>query len=380
VIQTIAVQEESVFVIGMRSALLLADMQHFGLVIVDEENDFAYKQNDPAPRFQARDLALFIGKHYNIPVVLGTSSPSLESEYNVRSGKYPTVSLDTNTLTKPNIEIVDTLKLRKKKQMNGSLSYPLLSMMESVLSCEKQALFFTQRPAQLQEELNVLFPAVRTARLDETHSLHALQHTLSLFKEGKIDILLCVQTVYKSINWANLSLVVIFDADKQLSRTDFRAHERTFQMLMTIFGCLDSLPLRTLPRMVIQTEQSDHPFYQFLQQNNRETFVVEQLSERKEYHYPPFVRLIAIRFKHPNAENALEAALQFKQELSNIGITAITGPFAPRQHQDATLHTQLLWIHLQRHSDNHTLKKKIHEKATTYKFLRGYIQVDVDPY
>ena len=379
VVQTIAAQKEPVLIIGMRSALLLADMQQFGLIIIDDEHDFSYKQIDPAPRFHARDLALFIGRHYQIPVILGTSCPSLESEYNIRMGKFHFVSLNQSTYSQPNIEIVDTLRLRKKKQMNGSFSQLLLHALEQNMTLRKQALFFTQRCAQLQEELHSLFPGVRTARLDESHHSSALQQIITQFKNREIDIIIGIQTIYKSIDWENMGVVAIFDADRQLSRSDFRAHERTYQILTNIFRNMDTL-LPDAYRIIVQTEQADHPFYRYLQSGNSEAFVWEQLQERKEYQYPPFVRLIALRLKHANPESAFQAASQLKQELIDMDITAVTGPFTPWQHQEVKLYPQLLWIHLQRQSDSHTLKRKIHEKVTKYKFPRGIIQVDVDPY
>ena len=380
VVQTIAEQKEPMLIIGMRSALLLADMQYFGLIIIDDEHDFSYKQIDPAPRFHARDMALFVGRHYQIPVILGTSCPSLESEYNVRMGKFHIVCLNQSTCSQPNIEIVDTLRLRKKKQMNGSFSQLLLHALEHNLTLRKQALFFTHRCAQLQEELHTLLPQVRIARLDESHHPAAIQKIITQLKNREIDLIIGIQTIYTSIDWGNIGIVAIFDADRQLSRSDFRAHERTYQILTTILGNLKKILHKSAIRVIVQTEQSDHPFYRYLQACDSEAFVWEQLRERKEYQYPPFVRLIALRFKHANPETVLHTALQFKQELFEMDITTVTGPFTPWLNQEVKLHTQLLWIHLQRQSDGITLKRRIFGKVLAYKFPKGFVQVDVDPY
>ena len=380
VIQRIAQQQESILVIGMRSALLLADMQNFGLIIIEDEHDFSYKQIDPAPRFHAKDLALYIGKHYQIPVILSSTCPSLESEYNMRSGKFKSISPQTTPMSKPIVEIVDTLRLKKKKQMSGPFSLPLLQAIEQSVATGKQALFFSLRNAHLQDELHRLLPDVRTARLDESHHPEALQGVITRFNSAEIDILFGVRTVYQSVDWGDVGLVAIFDADRQLSRSDFRAHERAFQTLMTILGNIHTLLPDTPPRLILQTEQPDHPFYDHVQSNNSEHFVLEQLNERKTYQYPPFVRLIALRFKHPNPEEALHAAQHFKQELSTWGINPITGPFTPWQSQETKWHTQLLWIHLSRQAHSEALKRKIYEKTTMFKFPKGLIQVDVDPY
>ena len=379
-IQIVAQQRESTFVIGMRSALLLLDMQHFGLIVIEDEHDFSYKQIDPAPRFHARDLAVFIGRHYRIPVILSSPCPSLESEYNVRTEKYRTLSLDEPTMGKPIIEIIDTLRLRKKKQMSGSFSHLLLDALEQGMALGKQALFFTHRCAQLQEELLALRPAIHTARLDESHSSSALQQTISQFKNREIDVLLGTHTVYSAIDWGNIGLVALFDADKQLSRSDFRAYERAYQTLMTLLGNLGSSLSGTPPRIIVQTEQPDQPFYRHLELGDSENFVLEQLRERKEYHYPPFTRLVALRFKHRSSEIAHTTAQQFAAELAQTGLTHISGPFSSSYASNTKLHTQLIWLHLPRQADVPALKKNLCQKIGAYPFPKGIIQIDVDPY
>lgn len=370
-IQTVAEQKEAVLVVGMRSALLLLDLHKFGLIIVDDEHDFSYKQVDPAPRFHARDVALFAGKHYHIPVILNSSCPSLESEYNARMGKYHTISgegaeqpqvYDAKSITPElvsrdssysylSIEFIDTLRCKKKKQMIGNFSTLLLQAFEQAIAHHREALLFSHRSAHLEEELHSLLPALRCVHSDEA-------------------------------TWKNIGVIALFDPDRQLSRSDFRAHERTYQWLMTLLGKMQTIPFHdnVAPRIILQTEQPEHPLYCHLQSGNHDEFVLAQLRERKEFQYPPFVRLIALRFKHPHIENAQQTAQRFKEELSETGITSITGPFAPYQPVDAKWHTQLLWLRLSRDQDNNALKKRLYQQVSACKFSRGSIQIDVDPF
>ena len=376
-IQSIWEQKGPLVVIGMRTSLLLVDLQNFGLIIVDEEHDYSYKQIDPAPRFHARDVALFIGKLYQIDVVLGSSCPSLESQYNVAIGKYKAFNLEQpkhSIQLLPTIEVIDTLRLQKKRCMIDSLSTPFLKALEHCLVQQQQTLLFTHRCAQIEAELHAIMPHLRIARLDEAHSLFALQLILARFHNREIDVLISIQSLYKNIISNNLGIVAFFDPDKQLSRSDFRAHERTFQIVSTIHDYFSP------PRIILQTKQPELPFYKYLQSYNYKAFIENQLRERKEFHYPPFVRLIAIRCKHSHLEIAQEAAQQCKEELLSLGISNITGPFSPYQPHPAKFQLQLLWIHLPRNQDIAPIKKTMYQKVSSLKLPKGRIQIDVDPY
>ncbi|MCL2726810.1 MAG: hypothetical protein FWD56_00330 [Bacteroidales bacterium] len=374
-LQEMAQQTEPIIVTGLRSSLLLIDLEKFDLIIVDEEQDVSYKQTDPAPRFHARDLAVVAGHLYRIPILLGTSCASLESEYNIRTGKYLRIKIDESDIVTPHTEVIDTSRLYKKKQMEGMISHPLLQALTQNLTQQKQALLFCRRCALLQEQLQSLIPFARIARLDEDHTPAALRSLLQKFAQKEIDLLIGTQTIHKGLSFNNIGVVGILEADKQLSRHDFRAHERAYQIFIMLSHRMESPPL-----IFLQTAQADHAFFSHFTHGDNENFILEQLQERKEFGYPPFTRIIALRFKHRAPQISLEAAQQCANELTKTGITHISGPFSAYT-PNAKLHTQLLWIHLPRHLDGNALKKRLYEKITTYSFPKGgVIQIDVDPY
>ena len=371
-LQEIAQQTAPFIVIGSRSSLLFVDFKALGLIIVDEEQDYSYKQTDPAPRFHARDVALFMGRLYQTPVILGTSCASLESEYNVYTGKYHSVTLSSPLSAAKKIEVLDTLKLTKKKQMHGVISDPLLQTLTYYLCRKEQVLLFTRRGNLLQEELQPLLPNARIAYLDESASLQKLYKQVQQFKNREIDILIGIHTLHKNLDFGEVGLVAILHADQQLSRHDFRAHERVYQ----IFTALSA----SASHLILQTDQPAHPLYDSLQNNKLQEFVREQLEERKNFHYPPFVRLVAVRFKHRTPEAALSAAQNFAYTLPEIGITSFSGPFTPYHDPAAKYNSQILWIPLERHPKSETIKQALYQKALHCAFPGGVVQIDVDAY
>ncbi|MCL1973418.1 MAG: hypothetical protein FWG54_01215, partial [Bacteroidetes bacterium] len=284
-LQDVANQTTPFIVVGSRSALLFIDYKELGLIIIDEEQDHSFKQNDPAPRFHARDLALFMGRLYRAPVVLGSSCPSLESEYNVHAGRYHSVLLSSSTFSPPKIEMVDTLRLSKKKQMYGLISKHLFEALNHCLTQKKQALLFSSKDELLRQQLQLHFPDARIVSLHDFSNLQKRHNQLLQFKNKESDILIGSPTLHKNLDFGQVALTAILDVDPQLSRQDFRAHERTYQTLTALAAWA--------PLLILQTDQPDHPLYGFLQKNNLQDFVREQLAERKNFHYPPFVRLVA---------------------------------------------------------------------------------------
>ena len=368
-------QQAPCVLIGTRSALLQLDLAPLGMIIVDEEQDPSYKQTDPAPRFHARDLALLAGQHYHIQVVLGSACPSLETEYNLRAGRCQSLPTETAPPALPPFEIIDTQRLEKRKQMCGLLSLPLLEALQESLKQGLQSLLFTRDCTLLCLHLGEYLPEASLARLDAQRSPKALQDTLQRFEAGETDILVGSQTLHKGLQFKNIGCIGILEADKQLSRQDFRSHERAYQT----FQLLASQP--ELPeRLILQTAHPDQSFYHHLSSQDQQAFIQEQLQERKDFHYPPFVRLVAIRIKHPQPQKALEAASAFAQGLAAIGITQFSGPFAPWQAPDSRLHSQLIWIQFPRTAAVEHIKQALYRKVLATKIIGGYIQIDVDPY
>ncbi|MDR2585915.1 MAG: hypothetical protein LBC84_06840 [Prevotellaceae bacterium] len=374
-IQKMSLLRNPFIAIGLRSSLLQIDLEMFGLIIVDEEQDISYKQTDPSPRFHARDVAVMAGRLYHIPVLLGTSNASFESEYNVQSTKYQVITIEDSKNTKTNSVVVDTIRASRKKEMKGMISLTLLDALNQNLHRQKQALLFCKSCTLLHEQVQDLIPTARIGRLDQPHTPKSLKLLLQQFAQKEIDLLIGSQTIHKGLDFGNIGIIGILETDKQLSRPDFRAHERAYQ-LFTMLSC----QMEGSPLVVLQTTQANHNFFTHFTNGDIDTFLTEQLQERKLFKYPPFTRLIAIRFKHRSPDASIEAATRCMLELAKIGHLQISGPFASGHSHNTKLHTQLLWIHLPRDLQSEALKKSIYLKVINFKYRGGIVQIDVDPY
>jgi primosomal protein N' (replication factor Y) len=379
-------------VIGARSAIF-APMEHLGVIIVDEEHEPSYKQDSPAPRYNARDCAVVRGTMEKAVVVLGSATPSLESMYNARSGKYHLLEITKRAdgAQLPTIRVVDTTEQRKRRQMKGSFSREMLlaiaqrvekkegvilfqnrrgfaSRLECLdcgtipmcpncsvaltyhkhrdqLRCHycgyaraaekacthcgslavKEVGFGTQRiedeladhfkaaPAALDALDALPFPAegavqtpsspsaspaipvIQRMDLDTTSRKGSHKQMLMDFAAGKIDVLLGTQMVAKGLDFARVTLVGVVNADMQMYLPDFRAAERTFQLLTQVAGRAGrSSELRG--EVILQTAHPRHQTILAAVEGSYDLFYNDELQVRKEALYPPFVRFVMIEF------------------------------------------------------------------------------------
>ena len=139
-------QENNCLIVGVRSSLFLP-FSNVSLIIIDEEHDGSFKQKDPAPRYHARDSAIMLGRFLSIPVLLGSATPSLETQLNAKKGKYDWVTLSERYkgMQKPEIQLIDLKESKKRKQMHGMFSYPMHAKIKEVLSNKKQIILFQNR-------------------------------------------------------------------------------------------------------------------------------------------------------------------------------------------------------------------------------------------
>jgi len=421
-------------VLGTRSALFLPH-HNLGLIIVDEEHDTSYKQDAPAPRYNARESAIMLGVIQKAQVVLGSATPSLESLYNAETGRFVKVDLKErfHSGDEAEIHIIDTVAERRKRGMTGSFSRKLLHEITDTLDGGGQVLVLRARRSyapsvqctecgkipkcphchvpmslhrgpdrlvchycghtepytgicpscrgelqplgagtqKVEEELTNLFPERRIARLDGDTPDTEEAGIIRDFAAGDIDILVGTQIITKGFDFDGLSLVAVLQADSLVGQQDFRADERAFQLLEQFRG--RSGRRGTPGRIVIQTREPEHPVYARLQGSDD----ADLLTERKLFGYPPYTRLIHITLKDSN-EKRLD---YLSKELRNALLAAfadadtppaVIGPYAPAVDRIAGESIRQLRVMLARNKALTTLKRTLAQAVSTFGKERKY--------
>jgi primosomal protein N' (replication factor Y) len=386
--------QELKVVLGARSSLFLP-FDNLGLIICDEEHDTSYKQMDPAPRYHARDTAVFMaGLSPDCKVLLGSATPSLESYYNAVTNKYGLVKLmqrygDTAL---PAIEIIDTRRYKSKNPDEEIISQPLKEAIQNVLEKQRQIILFQNRrgytpyqrcnvcgwipeckycdvsltyhkfynklvchycgttypPMQtcarcgshdfvqkkfgterIEEILQEVFPYAKVARMDidSVRGKHAHDQLIQQFEKKKIDILVGTQMVVKGLDFENVELVGILDADGILSFADFRVNERAYQLMEQVSGRAGRKD--NSGKVFIQTMQVMHPVLLQVQQHDYKLMYDEEINKRQQFEYPPLSRIIKLTFKHKMKDVVQDAAVIFANALQNRYRQFITGPSEP---------------------------------------------------
>jgi primosomal protein N' (replication factor Y) len=416
-------------ILGARSAIFLP-YSDLGVIIVDEEHETSFKQHDPAPRYHARDTAIMFGNLTNSKVLLGSATPSIESYYNARTGKYGLVELNYRHtgIELPEIIIGDLLRARKKRQMRSVLTFQLYEMITSALNNHEQVILFQNRrgyspfvecaqcswipkcmrcdvsltyhrsknhlnchycghtsqyPARcpecgsndikprgfgtekIESEIKPLFPNVRIDRmdLDSTRSKSAFNRIIGNVENRKTDILVGTQMVTKGLDFENVSLVGILNADNLINFPDFRAHERAFQLMSQVSGRAGRKHNRG--KVVIQTSHPDQPLIQFIIDSNYKAFFKQQTEERYLFNYPPYFRLIKIMVKHKNMDTVNRAAESLANELTKIKEWMVLGPEFPLISRIQLLYNKEIWLKIERNSNLPTLKLLLKQSVET---------------
>ena len=434
-------------ILGARSAIFLP-FSNLGLIIVDEEHESSYKQQDPAPRYNARNAAIMLGNIHRTKVLLGTATPSIETYNNALSGKYGLVSLTHRhgNIEMPRIIAVDTKLLKRRKQMKYVLSPPLIAEMNKAFDADKQIILFQNRrgfsPAiecsvcawtprcehcdvsltyhkgqrimachycgatysvpdtcpncetptlkltgygteRIEEEVKELFPDKNIVRmdLDTTRSKKAYERIISGLEERKTDILIGTQMVSKGLDFDNVTIVGILNADSLLNYPDFRAHEKAFQMLTQVSGRAGRKSDQGI--VMLQTSQPEHPIISCVINNSYKQLYDMQMNERQLFYYPPFCRLIAIVLKGKEESVLDNAARQFAQALRQTFNERVLGPTQPivSRIQSQYIRTVLLKI------NNQSSPQKVRDAIRYYhqhifgkaEFRSLYVYYDVDP-
>ncbi len=434
-------------ILGARSALFLP-FKNLGLIVIDEEHDPSFKQQDPAPRYNARDAAVYYASLFNAKVLMGSATPSLESYYNAQKNKYGLVRLTERFggSELPEIKIIDTKTVAASKKGKVMISPQLKSEIEAALHRDKQVILFQNRrgyapllicgtcgfiphcqncsvtltlhkysnklhchycgntypkpvgcPAcgsvnwmeknfgteKIEEELTEDFPDNRVARMDvdAVKGKNAHDTLIKLFEQHRIDILAGTQMVVKGLDFENVSLVGVLDADGLLSFADFRVNERAFQLMEQVSGRAGRQKEKGL--VLIQASKLDHPVLLFVQQHDYERFYEYELAMRKQFFYPPFSRLVRIVVKHAAKELAFEAAdvlaNSLKKDFENL-----VGPAAPVVNRIRNMYLMEILIKLKKDAAHLRMQKKVIRNhidllKAQKKFRNVVIIPDVDP-
>ncbi|MEA2097212.1 MAG: primosomal protein N' [Candidatus Cloacimonadota bacterium] len=351
---------KSKIVIGARSAIF-APLNNLGVVIVDEEHETTYKQEN-TPRYNGRDLSILRAKMNNAVVILGSATPSLESWNNVKTGKFTQLILSHRPLSYelPTVDIIDmkkekdhklllSVKLKKKIEEKLNLGQQIIllqnrrghSSFVQCISCGKlfecphcdislkyhsanQELichycghkthmprkcpecgsymfsFGASGTQQIEKQLNILFPNARILRMDSDSAgkKDSYDSMFTRMREGTVDILLGTQMIAKGLDFENVTLVGVISADIGLNVPDFRAAERTFQLLTQVAG--RSGRGKKSGEVIIQTYNPEHYSITTAMRQHFESFATRELNMRKHLKYPPEYKLARFIFSHKN--------------------------------------------------------------------------------
>ncbi len=395
-------------ILGVRSSIFLP-FRDLGLIIVDEEHETSYKQQDLAPRYHARNAALVLASLHGAKTLLGTATPSLETYSNCLNGKFGMVELQVRHFDMPMPEIiaVNTKELKRKKIMKSLFSPLLTSKIGEAISNEGQAILFQNRRGyapvleckacawvpkcercdvsltyhkyhqkltchycgfeqvlprkcpscesdnlallgygteKIEEEVRSIFPEALVSRMDTdtTRSRKSYEQIISDFETRKTNILIGTQMVSKGLDFEHVRVVGILNADQMLNFPDFRAHERSFHLMVQVSGRAGRQGLRGL--VVLQTSDPDQPIIQDVIHNNFIGFYRREMALREQFSYPPFTRLIQIRFKHKDVAVVRRAAHYFADAVRPILGGRLLGPDQPSIARINNFHYQQLLL------------------------------------
>ncbi|MDR3184772.1 MAG: primosomal protein N' [Prevotellaceae bacterium] len=236
---------------------------------------------------------------------------------------------------------------------------------------------------KVEEDLQRCFPDARLARLDmdTTRAKHAFRRIIGEFEAGQKDILVGTQMVTKGLDFGRVSLVGILNADNLLGFPDFRAHERSFQLLTQVSGRAGRKERRG--RVLIQTSQPNNPVIRFVQQHDYHAWFNLQLAERHEFAFPPYVRLIGVNLKHTNEILLQQAAALFREQAGALLGSRLFGPFPPPVPRIQRKHILSFWIRTARHDNLAELKSVLLQQFGQLRARPGWsgleFVADVDP-
>lgn len=434
-------------VIGARSAVFLP-FARLGLVIVDEEHESSYKQQDPTPRYNGRDAASVLAAMHGAKTLFGSATPTVETYYKATTGKFGLVSLTERfgDATLPPIEIVDMKRERGKKAVSGYFSHRLLDATLDTVNRHKQAILFHNRrgyapvarckmcaftpkcdycdvsltyhrrtnrlvchycgteypvpqvcpechePAievlgygteRLEEEITENFRDRRILRmdLDTTRNKEGYSQIIDEFSAHKADILVGTQMVTKGLDFGEVDLVGVLNADSLINFPDFRSSERAFNMIEQVAGRAGRRGSEG--KVIVQAYNPDSPILAFASRHDYEGFYQYELEQRRAFGFPPFTRIINIYIKHRVASVAAESAAHFAASLRDVFGKRVSAPQEPSVSRVQALYIRKIMIKLEKEASMSKVKEILRGKyveLVSSPLMRGLsVHYDVDP-
>ena len=435
-------------VIGVRSALFLP-FSNLGCIIIDEEHEPTYKQNDPAPRYHARDAAIVLARQHQAKVLLGSATPSLESYYNVQTNKYGLTELNVRygNVVLPEIFLIDIKDKYFRRKMTGHFSDELIEAIAETLANSEQVILFQNRRGfspyvecmtcghvphcpscdvsltyykfknqlrchycgysmanpshchscqsvdlttkgfgteQIEMELKALFPEKNIGRMDQdtTRGKFGFEKIIDAFKNREIDVLVGTQMLAKGLDFDNVTLVGILNADNLLNQPNFRAYERAFQMMTQVSGRAGRS--QKSGKVLIQTFNPHHNTIQQVLGTNYAGMYKEQLYERQNFKYPPFYRLIKLTLKHRDFEKLKEGSLWLYNVLVKSLPFPFLGPEEPAINRIRNEYIRTIMVKIPAQSNLNQAKIVIGKTRNSFEAIPQYraikITINVDVY
>ncbi len=433
-------QANSLILLGTRSALL-TPCPNLGMIILDEEHDSSFKQQEGF-RFSARDVAIVRAKLLNIPIVLGSATPSLESLYNVKQQRYTRLALvqRAGSATPPSLSLLDI----RNQYLQEGLSPALIKIMKTVLAKKQQVLLFLNRRGysptlichscgwtahckrcdanlvvhfqqqklrchhcsseqylikvcpecksnelkplglgteRVEQALHVLFPQQNIVRLDRdsTQRKGALEEQLDAINSGRVDIILGTQMLAKGHHFPNVTLVALLDVDSGLFSIDFHAAEKLAQLIIQVAGRAGRAEKKG--HVIMQTRQPEHPLLNTLIQQGYASFAQAALAERQEAQLPPYTYQALLRATSINQEFALEFLYAISEIINRHSFNTLAlGPVsAPMQKKAGQFRYQLLLQNNQRKPLHQLLNYLVPEISKLKLARKVKWSLDIDP-
>ncbi len=433
--------------LGTRSSVLLP-FQNLGLVIIDEEHETSYKQQDPAPRYHARSVAIMLAHFTNAKVLLGSATPSIETYHNAVTGKYGLVTLTERYagLALPKITLVNTKEQYHRKEMTGHFSDVITHKITDEIGRNKQIIVFQNRRGyahyleckqcgyvpkckhcdvsltkherqgvlschycgysepipldcpnchtiqlnhkgfgteMVEDELQSLFPSAKIARLDldTTRTKHGYKNIIRDFAAHKIDVLVGTQMVSKGLDFEDVSLVAVLNADNLMNKPDFRAYEQAFQMLEQVSGRAGRKGEHG--EVVIQSFEPEHLLLQKVVKHDYVGFYKEQIAERKTFCYPPFFRLIQVHIRMHDVHLIDTVSGQLQQRLATVFPHRCSRVIIPSVSRVNNVYIRHIIMKIEVQADYKEVNRRIQEQIDSIRQTPdgkgASIYVDVDP-
>lgn len=440
-------ENEPCVIIGARSSLFLPFCR-LGIVIVDEEHETSYKQYDPSPRYNARDIAMVLASMHGAKTLLGSATPSIETYHKATTGKFGLVELLTryDDVSLPEIEIIDMTTSRKRYLTNGSFAQHTIAASRHALIDGKQIILFHNRRGfaplarckqcawipkcqncdvsltyhrfqnqlvchycgasyqlpnicpsckepgveilgygteRIEDEITNIFPDYKILRmdLDTTRNKDSYENIIDDFSNHKADILVGTQMVTKGLDFGDVNLVAVLNADAIINFPDFRSSERAFNMLEQVSGRAGRR--NTQGKVIVQTTNPNHPIIGFLKNHDYNGFYNHVIDERRLFNYPPFTRVIYIYLKHRDNDTLIEIASIYASRLRELFGNRIFGPEEPMVARVQSLHIRKIMLKVEINASMKKVKtilRNTYEQMHQHPRMKGMIvYYDVDP-